>query len=145
MVVHHKVRVYVHALGIYVWAILHRNTPNLLSQGSLVKDEKYSYIHKHGKCPYLEKDGRKYYCPIRENTPVIVAGTDGGPAEGDVDLTSEPEQDSTSEPDGQPSVVGPKAKAKPTPRRESRKRKRLLAKITRRVRETKMLNLLRRL
>ena len=82
-----------------------------MSQGSLVKDEKCSYIHKHGKCPYLEKDGHRYYCPVRENTPVIVAGTDEGPAGGDIDLTSEPEQDSTNEPDGQPSnKVDPKAK-----------------------------------
>ena len=94
VVVNHKVRIFVHTLGIYVWAILHRSTPNLLSQGSLVKDEKYNYTHKHGECPYLEKDGHRYYCPVRENTPIIVAGTDDGPVGGDVDLKSEPEQDS---------------------------------------------------
>ena len=87
--VDHKVRVFVHTLGIYVWAILHRNTPNLLSQGSLVKDDKFSYIHKHGKTPYLEKDGRKYYCPIRENTPTIVGAHDLTSDE--IDMTSEPD------------------------------------------------------
>ena len=96
------VRVYSKELGLTVHALLMEGNTCVLSLGELCTKDEYDFVWRHGRYPFLERDGRRIYCNPTNNVPhVCVASEDERPAlESDIPPTAEVHQINT-EPDSE--------------------------------------------
>ena len=83
-----QVRVYVHALCLFVWAYLLKCDVAILSLGALCDDEVFTYNWKPGCFPKLSKNGLVVECKQFYNVPVIFP-TIAEPGGSAVDLEDE--------------------------------------------------------
>ena len=70
--------VYVKELDIFVTVKLLKDTPAVLSLGTLCEDHRYSYHWTGGQKPQLIKHGRRIQCSTANYVPIVVPGLSTG-------------------------------------------------------------------